>query len=40
MLEIAKTADKASKAEAMNALKTFSDTRIDEFFENSTKKKK
>ena len=40
LLEIAKTADKASKAEAMNVLKTFSDTRIDEFFEDLAKKKK
>lgn len=40
LLEIAKTADKASKAEALNVLKTFSDTRIDEFFEDLAKKKK
>ena len=40
LLEIAKTADKASKVEAMNVLKTFSDTRIDEFFEDLAKKKK
>ena len=40
LLEIAKTADKASKAEAMTVLKTFSDIRIDEFFEDLAKKKK
>lgn len=40
LLEIAKTGDKASKEKAINVLKSFSDARIDEFFENSTKKKK
>ena len=34
LLEIAKTGDKASKEKAISALKSFSDTRIDEFFEN------
>ena len=40
LLEIAKTGDKASKEKAISALKSFSDARIDEFFENSAKKKK
>ena len=40
LLEIAKTGDKASKEKAINVLKSFSDARIDEFFENSAKKKK